>query len=107
MDFEIVLMLGGALLAVAMHVYALWMSRGTRSRAATVAFLSGVTGLLSIPVALTLVAAAIPYFVTGAPETLNRAILVSLSVAAALPVVSLLAATMVLREEREKGCETT
>ena len=97
MDFALLLLLSGLLLAVAAHVFALAMSRRARSLSANVAFWSGVAGLLSVPVTIALIAAAIPYIVTGPPGELELATTVALSVLAVLPVISFVSGLRVRR----------
>ena len=97
MDLALLLLFGGFLLAITAHVFALAMSRRSRSLSANVAFWSGIAGLLSVPAAIALIAAAVPHFVTGPPGDLKLAITVSLSVLAALPVVSFASGLRVLR----------
>ena len=98
MNLWMVLGIGGVLLAIIAHIYALAVSRGTRSIAATIAFWSGVVGLLSVPVALVLLIAAMPFFVTGPPHWLDQSINISWSVLAILPVISLATAVLAARK---------
>lgn len=98
MKLWIVLGMGGVLLAIVVHIYALAVSRRTRSIAATTAFWSGVLGLLSVPVALALLTAATPFFIAGPPRWLDRSIDTSWSVLAVLPVISFASAILAKRK---------
>ena len=96
MDISIELVLIGLVVATIAHIYALAISRGSRSLAATSAFWTGILGLISVPVAFAVTMTAVPYFVTGPGERLSQAVTIAWSAVAILPVVSFLSATAVL-----------
>ena len=97
MSLWLLLVIGGLVLAVMAHTYALAVSRRARSAAATTAFWCGIVGFLSIPVAIVLMMAAVPFFVTGPPGWLDRSITISWSVMAVLPVISFGSAVVAMR----------
>ncbi|ODS61307.1 MAG: hypothetical protein ABS41_13265 [Arenimonas sp. SCN 70-307] len=62
------LVLAGLVLALALHFYALHVSRQGRSVAHTVAFWGGCVGMLSVPVAILAAVAYLPFSIAGAGD---------------------------------------
>lgn len=101
MDFPVELVLLGAVLALIVHVYALAVSRGSRSPPATAAFWSGILGLLSVPTAFALSLATVPFFIAGPGRGLSRAVELAWWLVAILPVVSILCAFAVHARKKQ------
>jgi len=100
MDIPVELVLLGAVLALIIHVYALAVSRSSRSLLATAAFWSGIIGLLSVPTAFALTLATVPFFLAGPGPGLSRSVEIAWWSVAVLPAVSIVSAFAVHARKR-------